>query len=96
MKRTRKIVSVILAVAMLFSCFMVSGISASADTPIWDGSTITKPAGSGSEADPYLISNGEELAWMVMSYGGNNYFSFVDDIYHNDVDKIDWTTGVAE
>lgn len=96
MKRTRKIVSVILAVAMLFSCFMVSGISASADTPVWDGSTITKPAGAGTADNPYLISNGEELAWMVMSYGGNNYFSFVDDIYLNDVDKINWETGEAE
>lgn len=31
----------------------------------WDGSTKTKPSGSGTKADPYLIGTGAELAWFA-------------------------------
>ena len=30
----------------------------------WDGTSTTKPSGSGTVSDPYQISNGAELAWF--------------------------------
>ncbi len=31
---------------------------------VWDGITVTKPEGSGTKDDPYLIANGANLAWL--------------------------------
>ncbi len=57
---------------------------------IWDGSIAEGFAdGSGTEEDPYLISNGAELALlsenvdMGMSYQGS-FFELTNDIYLND------------
>ena len=32
--------------------------------PVWDGVSYTEPEGSGTEADPYLIANAENLVWI--------------------------------
>ena len=68
---------------------------------IWDGSIAAGFAGgSGTEDDPYLISNGSELAYLAQQVdSGNRYenvhFKLTNDIYLNDT--TDWelwgTTG---
>lgn len=58
----------------------------------WDGTT-TRPAGEGIFTDPFRITNGAELAWMVKGNGAGSYFKIMNDIYLNDVDAIDWATG---
>ena len=68
---------------------------------IWDGSIAAGFAGgSGTEDDPYLISNGPELAYLAQQVNsGNSYenvhFKLTNDIYLNDT--TDWelwgTTG---
>ena len=68
---------------------------------IWDGSIAAGFAGgSGTEHDPYLISNGPELAYLAQQVNsGNRYenvhFKLTNDIYLNDT--TDWelwgTTG---
>ena len=68
---------------------------------IWDGSIAAGFAGgSGTEDDPYLISNGSELAYLAQQVNsGNGYenvhFKLTNDIYLNDT--TDWelwgTTG---
>lgn len=56
----------------------------------WDGSVDTEWQGNGSEEDPYLITNGAELAGLSQSVNEGNkyydvYFSLTTDIYLNDV-----------
>ena len=68
---------------------------------IWDGSiAVGFAGGSGTEDDPYLISNGSELAYLAQQVNsGNRYenvhFKLTNDIYLNDT--TDWelwgTTG---
>ena len=68
---------------------------------IWDGSIAAGFAGgSGTEDDPYLISNGSELAYLAQQVNsGNSYenvhFKLTNDIYLNDTTDWDlWgTTG---
>ena len=61
---------------------------------IWDGSIAAGFAGgSGTEDDPYLISNGSELAYLAQQVNsGNSYenvhFKLTNDIYLNDT--TDW------
>ncbi len=73
---------------------------------IWDGSVAESFAGgSGSEADPYLISNGAELALAITQSGTTtdaetsetvnetyygSYYRITKDIYLNNPDAIDW------
>ena len=70
---------------------------------IWDGSIAAGFAGgSGTEDDPYLISNGSELAYLAQQVNSgrpyeNVHFKLTNDIYLNDT--TDWelwgTTGSA-
>lgn len=65
------------------------------DTGIWNGA-YSKPAeGSGAEDDPYIITNGAELAWSMNNGQNvkNQFYKLAADIYLNDVQKIDWETG---
>ncbi len=71
--------------------------------PIWNGSVATSyNSGSGTEPDPYIISNGEQLAYFSKQLENNNYentyFALSNDIILNkgifnydDVDKIKYT-----
>ncbi len=62
----------------------------------WDGETIAEDseiAGSGSKEDPYLISNGEQLAWLAARVNAGNkyngkYFKQTEDI---DLGDNNWT-----
>ena len=66
---------------------------------IWDGSIAAGFAGgSGTEDDPYLISNGSELAYLAQQVNsGNRYenvhFKLTNDIYLNDT--TDWELWAA-
>lgn len=91
MTSMKRIISVVLAITVLLSCIIINGMSAAAETNYWDGKTITVPEGKGTASEPYLISNGAELAWMIRNNG--NYYKFTEDIYLNDVDKVNWATG---
>ena len=94
-KRTNKIISLVLAISLLLSMFTVNMFVSAEDIAIWDGSRTAPTEGSGTALDPYKITNGAELAHVIVSGGGaNTYYQLTKDIYLNDVDKINWTTGV--
>ena len=67
---------------------------------------LTPPQGSGTEADPYLISTGGELAYVAEQVNNgvtsfcNGYYRMTADIYLNDVSGFDsWkneTAGLTE
>ena len=66
---------------------------------IWDGVVPTDnpfptdgSKGTGTEEDPYQITNGNELAYVVF-YTTGKYSKLMNDIVLNDLDKIDWSTG---
>ena len=88
--------SSLLAVAVLCSTLsMITLIPVSA-VSIWDGGKTEPTKGSGTQADPYEISNGAELAYVITSGGGaNTYYEITEDIYLNDIDKVNWATGEA-
>lgn len=67
------------------------------DVDVWDGSKVAPSKGSGKENDPWLIETPEELAFVVANGGSstNNHYKLANDIYLNDITKIDWKTGVA-
>ncbi len=51
-------------------------------TGIWSGSAATSFAGgTGTEADPYLISNGEQLALLASSINNNDNNAYYDKHY---------------
>lgn len=70
---------------------------------IWDGtSTEIYAAGSGTQADPYIIENAKQLAYLVKhdiidtasnntSFSMGKYYKLAADIYLNDVTDPDWT-----
>lgn len=59
----------------------------------WDGSFDDTLEGSGTEEEPYLISNAGELAWLGYNGGTTAYYKLTCDIYLNDGSKIDKSTG---
>ena len=94
----KKIISVVLAVMMAISCTFMSISTVNAKTSdwttqsvIWDGTTASGFAGGdGTAANPYKISNGRELAYLLQtnnsgtSYAGK-YIVLTRDIYLNDI-----------
>lgn len=94
MKRFSKHLSVILALAVVLSCLFLQTVSAAPS--VWDGSVYGGAiAGGGSEEDPYLITNAEQLAWIISNGGNGHYYRLTADLYLNDVSKVDWSTGEA-
>ena len=75
------------------SAFVDSDDTETTDPRVWDGSIADALKGNGTEKDPYLISNGSELAFAITSGGRGAYYKLTDDIYLNDVTKMDWATG---
>ena len=71
---------------------------------VWDGTVASGFAyGTGTEADPYLITNGAELARAVNIFGDsiadsyfNKYFKVVKDIYLNEIDLVNWADGTTK
>ena len=84
----KKTLSTILMIAMLISIVTIISPSASAQSDAWDGITVADSfnSGSGTEADPYIIMNGEELYKLSVDIGtatnpyGGTYFKLGNDI----------------
>ena len=99
----KRVLSIIVALALILCVLPAIGLAESgidravmpADAPVWDGSVANAFAGgSGSETDPYRISNGAELAYFahivndaVFNTGGL-YFALTADIYLNDISNV--------
>ena len=64
---------------------------------VWDGTVSAYLSGHGNAASPYLITNAADLAFLAKNGGTEGaYYKLVNDIYLNDLDKVNWTTGLAE
>lgn len=70
-----------------------------AEPDIWDGTVASGFAGgTGTQADPYLIANGEQLAYLAkqVNDGKDNfsgkYLKLTADIWLNDVRDANWKT----
>jgi len=94
MKKITKFLSVALSLLIVASSIFVGGVTAFANNAIWDGTTDSSLSGSGTEAAPYLITNGAELAYVVSSWTGK-YFKLQNDIYLNNVTDAAWYNGDA-
>ena len=63
---------------------------------VWSGLGDSDIAGSGTSADPYLITSGEELAYVMSKNGdinpdaSNEWFKLANDIYLNNVFAENW------
>ena len=78
----KRIVSILLTFCLCLSLLPTVALAAGPD--VWDGSTKV-PSGSGSESDPFLISTGEELAWLAtLAAEGNYYVKLTNDIILNE------------
>ena len=64
------------------------------DNDMWGGLGDSELEGSGTEADPYLITTGEELAYVMANNGkleiSGEYFELTNDIYLNNVFAENW------
>ena len=90
----KRTLAFILSLAVLLSA--VSGAIIFADTQtksVWDGTATAPAEGNGEEATPYLIKSGSELAWAIQNGGNDKYYKLTSDIYLNDIDLINWSTG---
>ena len=81
----KRIISILLTFCLCLSLLPTVALAAGPD--VWDGSTKA-PSGSGtSESDPYLISTGEELAWLSTLNNTkytNYYVKLTNDIILNE------------
>ena len=107
---SKKSLAFLLAIAVVLTSLATSfAVTASANETnldIWDGTIADAYAGgTGTQADPYLISTPEQLARMIgydvlTNYSGNvangsvdKYYKLTTDIYLNDVSKAKWYEG---
>lgn len=72
MFKTKRLLSLFLAIVMIASMAVTCMVTTSAEgAEVWDGTTATAPTkGTGTEADPYEIANGENLAWLSAQVAG--------------------------
>ena len=72
-----------------------SGSTGTPTVSIWNGSTATAPTvGDGTEANPWQISSGAHLWYVIKNGGGAGvYYQLQNDIYLNDISKVNWLTG---
>ena len=59
----------------------------------WNGLAHDFTIGDGTAEAPYAVSDAGHFANMVASGGNQAYYSITDDIYLNELDKINWNTG---
>ncbi len=73
--------AVLLTVSMVFA---IVPFSALASDNVWDGSVATAfSSGSGTEDDPFIITNGSELAYLNEIETAGLYFELANDIVLN-------------
>ena len=88
----KKILAFATTIAMLLS---LAVLGSSASSEVWDGSVATSfESGNGTEADPYVIKNGAQLAYLAQqvatkadTYAGK-YIVLGSNI---DLAKLEWT-----
>ena len=86
--------SCLLALSVILSTFAGMSILAGNTDEVWSGEVASGFAkGSGTEKNPYKISNGEELALAVTQNKGY-YYEMTNDVYLNDVSSADWKNKV--
>ena len=97
----KKIISLFIVLSVLVSALLMMSVSTSADPApaVWDGSTAAAFAGGdGTEANPYQISNGAELALLQAKIADgeqaanyyNKYYILTADIVLNEGDATTW------
>lgn len=94
--KTKRLLSIILAVFLIVAALPFTSVSAADD--VWDGSIADGIAtGSGSQINPYLITSGAELAYLAKSVNDGNYyvdsyFKLANDISLNDTTNFLYDT----
>ena len=69
-------------------------VSADIETgKVWNGTTMAPVKGDGTAENPLQIATAEQLAYAVSTGGNGKHYQLVADIYLNDPDKVNWTTG---
>ena len=96
----KKIISILLCLLMVAGIVSAFPVFAGADEPaVWDGTVASGfEGGTGTSADPYLIANGAQLAYMAkqVNSGANNgayrtaSYKLVADIVLNEGDAATW------
>ena len=92
--KLKKTLAFILTFAMLLSAVITAAaVPATAASGVWDGTIAESYAGgTGTRTDPFLISNGSQLAKMVND--GNDtagkFYKLTGDIYLNDISDSGW------
>ena len=76
--------------------FLILGMNLTAQS-VWDGSREAISSGSGTESDPYLIENAQQLAWLVYlinwdysRWTSGKYFLLTTDIELNGSADNQW------
>ncbi len=73
MKQLTRSLALLLTLVLTFGCLLPSASMAEGQAPAWNGIPATSFAGgSGTESDPYLISNGAELAYLAQKVNEDN------------------------
>ncbi len=85
----KKFLAIALTAAMLLS-FAVIGTSAA---EVYDGTSVSASlSGSGTEADPYLIANGADLAYFASApVDGASYKLTADIVWSSAAEATNWT-----
>ena len=73
MFKTKRLLSLLLAIVMIASLAVTSMVSVSATA--WDGTTTTAPAGKGTAEEPYLIASAENLAWLSATVASETFYN---------------------
>ncbi len=63
---------------------------------VWSGFAVNTLKGNGTASSPYLISDGEGLAYAILNCGTGKYYKLTNDIYLNDIYSVDWETAEAK
>ncbi len=89
----KRLLSLLLSACLLISSFCGLFVFANDGIDVWDGS-VSAPDKVSEEV--YEISTPEQLAFVIKTGGGEgNTYKLTKDIYLNDPDKINWSTGEA-
>lgn len=96
-KSGKAVVSAVLSLLILASCWFTPSLYAEEVVSTKSAESGYALKGKGNLDSPYLISTAEELAYVIKNGGqSGGYYKLTNDIYLNDVTKIDWETGTAE
>lgn len=88
-----RLVSLLIVISILFSSMLLSLQTVYATSGGWENNVSQPTEGDGSSQNPYIISSAEELAYVIKNGGEGKNYKLKNDIYLNDVDKINFATG---